>query len=129
MPSQPSNARARLTTPDQEHELLTINETASLLRLQPTTIRSWVWRRKVPFIKLGGRVLFRRTDIEQLIADSVVPASVRRGPLTEMSGVPDIKSSRCLSPDNEVRDGECAGISARGLPLASTHSNNNGAVQ
>jgi excisionase family DNA binding protein len=56
-------------------DLLTVRETADLLRLQVSTIRAWVLKRRVPFVKLGGkRVFFRRADVEQLITASVVPA-------------------------------------------------------
>ena len=59
----------------QNSDLLTVQEAADLLRLQVSTIRAWVLQRKIPFVKLGGkRVLFRRQDIEALIASSVVPA-------------------------------------------------------
>jgi excisionase family DNA binding protein len=55
-------------------ELLTIPETAALLRLKVSTIRAWVLQRRVPFVKLGGRVFLRRTDLQALIDASVVPA-------------------------------------------------------
>ncbi|MGB8494548.1 MAG: helix-turn-helix domain-containing protein [Candidatus Acidiferrum sp.] len=55
-------------------ELLTIPETAALLRLKVSTIRAWVLQRRVPFVKLGGRVFLRRTDLQALIGTSVVPA-------------------------------------------------------
>jgi excisionase family DNA binding protein len=56
-------------------DLLTIREAALMLRLQVSTIRAWVLHRKIPFVKLGGkRVFFRRSDLEKLVAASVVPA-------------------------------------------------------
>jgi excisionase family DNA binding protein len=55
-------------------DLLTIPETAMLLRLKVSTIRAWVLQRKVPHVKLGRRVLLRRSDLESLIDASVVPA-------------------------------------------------------
>ena len=54
-------------------DLLTVSEAAALLRLKPSTMRAWVHRRRIPFVKLGGRVLFRRSDLEAVIAKSVVP--------------------------------------------------------
>ena len=56
-------------------ELLTLSETAALLRLKVTTIRAWLLQRRVPFVKLGGRVFLRRTDVQALIDASVVPAN------------------------------------------------------
>jgi excisionase family DNA binding protein len=58
-----------------QSNLLTINEAAALLRLKPSTLRMWVQKRKIAFVKLGSRIFFRRDDIEQLIAQSRVPAS------------------------------------------------------
>lgn len=58
-----------------DNELLTVPETAALLRLKISTIRAWVCQRKIPFVKLGGRLVrIRRSDAEALIADSLVPA-------------------------------------------------------
>ena len=56
-----------------DSELLNINETAQFLHLKASTIRSWILHRRIPFVKLGRRVLLRRSDIEDLIARSVVP--------------------------------------------------------
>jgi excisionase family DNA binding protein len=55
-------------------ELLTITEAASLLRLKPSTIRAWVLRRKLPYVKVGRRVRIQRVEVDALIATSVVPA-------------------------------------------------------
>jgi excisionase family DNA binding protein len=57
-----------------DSDLLTVSEAAALLRLKISTIRAWVFRRRIPFVKMGGRILFRRNDLEILIAGSVVPA-------------------------------------------------------
>jgi excisionase family DNA binding protein len=55
--------------------LLTVAETAALLRLKVSTVRAWVLNRRIPFVKLGGkRVLFRREDLAALVASSIVPA-------------------------------------------------------
>lgn len=54
--------------------LLTIAEASAILRLQPSTMRAWVLRRKVPYVKVGRLVRLRRADIERLIATSTVPA-------------------------------------------------------
>jgi excisionase family DNA binding protein len=56
-------------------ELLTVTEAADCLRLKVSTIRAWVLRRRIPFIKLGGkRVFFRRADLDAFIVKCVVPA-------------------------------------------------------
>ena len=48
-------------------ELLNICEASEVLRLRPSTIRSWVLKRRVPFVKLGSRVFLRRADLQALI--------------------------------------------------------------
>jgi len=58
-------------------ELLTLPEASALLRLKPSTLRSWRLKRRIPVVKLGGRLFFRRSDCETLIAASVVPACER----------------------------------------------------
>ncbi len=55
-------------------DLVNLVEAAEMLRLKSSTLRAWVLRRKIPFVKLGRRVLFRRSDLEALIAENVVPA-------------------------------------------------------
>jgi excisionase family DNA binding protein len=59
---------------NQEFDLLTVDEAARLLHLRPSTVRDWLLRRKITYVKLGGRVFIRRTDIERLISASLVPA-------------------------------------------------------
>jgi excisionase family DNA binding protein len=56
-------------------DLLTVNETAGMLRLQASTIRAWILNRRIPFVRLGRRVFVRRSDCEQLITANVVPAA------------------------------------------------------
>jgi excisionase family DNA binding protein len=57
-----------------DSDLLTLPETAAVLRLKVSTVRAWVLRRRIPFLKMGGRVLFRRADLETFIARCFVPA-------------------------------------------------------
>ena len=56
-------------------DLLTIGEAASLLRLKPSTIRAWILRRKLAYVKVGRLVRIRRSDVEALITASIVPAA------------------------------------------------------
>lgn len=57
-----------------ESGLLTVAEAASLLRLKVSTLRAWVLRRRIPYVKLSRRVFFRRSDLDALITASLVPA-------------------------------------------------------
>ena len=59
----------------QGSDLLTVTETADLLRLKVSTIRAWVLQRRIAFVKLGKRVFFRRQDLENLVTSSLVPAN------------------------------------------------------
>jgi excisionase family DNA binding protein len=61
-----------MTSPSSE--LLTIAEVSAMLRLQPSTLRSWILKRRIPFVKLGSRVFLRKSDCEAMIAASLVPA-------------------------------------------------------
>ena len=50
-------------------ELLNVSEAAKALRLSVSTLRAWCFYRKIPFIRVGRRVLFRASDLEKIIAD------------------------------------------------------------
>jgi len=54
--------------------LLTIAEASAMLRLRPSTLRAWVLRRRIPYVKVGRLVRIRRADVESLIAISLIPA-------------------------------------------------------
>lgn len=57
-------------------DLLTLPEASSVLRLRVSTIRAWILKRRVPHVKLGGRVFLRRGDVLALIGASLVPAKL-----------------------------------------------------
>lgn len=59
---------------DFTDQLLTLQEGASMLRLKVSTLRAWILHRKIAHVKLGGRVFLRKSDLEAMIAASVVPA-------------------------------------------------------
>ena len=61
----------------QSSELLTLLEAADVLRLKPSTIRAWILKHRIPYVKLGSRVFLRECDCEELIAASLVPAASR----------------------------------------------------
>lgn len=46
--------------------LLRTEEVAEILCVAPMTIRTWVFKRRIPFVKLGKSVRFRREDIEKI---------------------------------------------------------------
>jgi excisionase family DNA binding protein len=56
-------------------DLLNVNEAAAMLHLRPSTIRSWILDRRIPHVKLGSHVFLKRSDLEALIDQSVIPAT------------------------------------------------------
>jgi excisionase family DNA binding protein len=44
--------------------LISVDDLAGMLRLAPQTIRNWVAQRKLPYIRVGRRTMFRRKSIE-----------------------------------------------------------------
>ena len=54
--------------------LLTVNEVSRLTGWQPSTIRQKIWRRELPYIKLGRSVRFLESEIAKLIEGCAVPA-------------------------------------------------------
>jgi len=53
-------------------DLLDIEEAAVFLHVKASTVRAWVLKSKISYVKLGRRVFLRRPDLEKLIADSLV---------------------------------------------------------
>ncbi len=52
--------------------LLTVREAAEYLGTTPATLYTKVWRREVPFIKLGRSVRFDVRDLDELIEQARV---------------------------------------------------------
>ncbi len=48
-------------------KLLNVSQLADILGLKKITIYEWVRNNKIPFIKLGKRVLFHPSDVEEFI--------------------------------------------------------------
>lgn len=59
-----------------EGQLHTATEVADILKVHPKTVYAWAARGEIPVVRLGlGRtVRFRAEDVEQLVADRLVPA-------------------------------------------------------
>jgi len=75
-PGNVAPAVARPTvTPPQDATLLTVAETAAILRLSSSAIRSWILHKEIRFVKLHNKaVRIRRADVDALIEASLVPA-------------------------------------------------------
>jgi excisionase family DNA binding protein len=48
-------------------ELMNLKEGADVLRLSIHTVRAWIYQGRLPYVRLGRRVLLRREDLEILI--------------------------------------------------------------
>lgn len=57
-------------------KLLSVNQLADILGLRKITIYEWVRNNKIPFIKLGKRVLFYPNDIEEFIKTNRVEGKI-----------------------------------------------------
>lgn len=55
-----------------EEGLLSAEEAARYLNLSIHTLRTWVSERRLPFIKLGRRVLFRLEDLSEFAASHLI---------------------------------------------------------
>ncbi len=47
--------------------LISVEDAARYLGVKKSTIYSWAWRRKIPSVKMGRRLLFDREDLDRMI--------------------------------------------------------------
>lgn len=57
--------------------LKNVKETAKILGISEKTLRDWVWRKKIDYVKSGDRVMFEPEAIRQFIAHNRVKAQPR----------------------------------------------------
>lgn len=55
-------------------KLYSLKQAANALNLAPVTLRMWCYRREVPFVKLGRRLLFRECDLQAFILKNLTRA-------------------------------------------------------
>jgi excisionase family DNA binding protein len=58
--------------PPGEMRLLTVRQAAEYLGTTPATLYTKVWRREIPFVKLGRSVRFDIRELEGLIEEATV---------------------------------------------------------
>jgi excisionase family DNA binding protein len=58
--------------------LLTVDQFADLTGWKPATIRQKVWRRELPYVKLGRSIRLRQDTFEHLVIDSTIPIKEHR---------------------------------------------------
>jgi hypothetical protein len=55
---------------EKKTELLSFDEAIQELKvIKPYTLRSWVFYRKIPVVRIGRKIAFRADDIRSLIAN------------------------------------------------------------
>ena len=68
-------------------DLLTVNDVASILKLNPQTVRNWIDQGQLPAVHVGRRVRIRRADFDALIESSYVRSPTRLTSPTIWDGV------------------------------------------
>lgn len=61
-----------------QNELLRINEVAELLTLRPVTVRAWLARRKLSFVRIGRSIRIPRTEVDRVLTEGAVPRRERK---------------------------------------------------
>ncbi|HEY0071287.1 MAG TPA: helix-turn-helix domain-containing protein [Chloroflexia bacterium] len=75
-------------------ELLTVEETASILKLSPYTIREMLNQKKLPGIKVGRQWRIREQDLLRFLESGTATA-------TEADGTDNARSSKSLATASE----------------------------
>lgn len=58
--------------------LLRVDESADRLGMKVVTIRSWVAKRKIGFVRLGRSIRIPESEISRLISENTVPPRAPR---------------------------------------------------
>lgn len=59
--------------------LLTVNEVATLLRLDPQTIYRMVRQNSIPYLKVGSNIRFDKEAINKWMINQTMASSARKG--------------------------------------------------
>ncbi len=55
-------------------KMLTIGEVAQMLGLKPATIRSWIWKRQIGYVKVSRAVRIPADEVDRVIEFGTRPA-------------------------------------------------------
>jgi excisionase family DNA binding protein len=58
----------------QTERLLSVDEAAACLGVSKYTLRGWLFQRRLPFVKLGRRVLLDPADVQRFLEANRVEA-------------------------------------------------------
>jgi excisionase family DNA binding protein len=57
--------------------LLTVEQAADRLGLAPSTVRTWVARKRIDYVKVGGAVRITDQAVDEIVARGTVHAATR----------------------------------------------------
>lgn len=60
------------------NELVDVRQAAALLGLKVSTIRAWLARRKLPFVRCGRAIRISREALDRFVTENTVPARESR---------------------------------------------------
>lgn len=55
-------------------KMLTVDEAAHALGVKPATVRSWIWKRQIEYIKVSRVVRISAEEVQRVIAGGTRPA-------------------------------------------------------
>lgn len=56
----------------ERNEIMTVSDLLKILPFKERTIRKYVAERKIPYSKVRGRILFRRSEIDEWVSAGTV---------------------------------------------------------
>ena len=59
-----------MTVSEHEESFLTVAEVAEKLRLNQQTVRNWIDAGSLPALRVGRRVLIKRSDLDRILEDA-----------------------------------------------------------
>ncbi len=55
-------------------KMLTVNEAAHAWGVKPATVRSWIWKRQIEYVKVSRAVRISAEEVQRVIAGGTRPA-------------------------------------------------------
>lgn len=55
-------------------KMLTVDEAAQAWGIRPATVRSWIWKRQIEYIKVSGAVRIPAEEVQRVIERGTRPA-------------------------------------------------------
>lgn len=92
----------RPAQPKTDTKYLTRHETARRLRISLVTLSDWVNRGKSRAHKIGGRVLFRDSDVEAAL-NRIIPTIQRKVQLEEQARLKEQEAAHLTDKANSIK--------------------------